>query len=127
MKSLLTIFTFLFTVMFSSISFSEWTRVGENINGTIYYVDFERMRKHDGYVYYWWLSDLLKPDKDGDLSYKSYQQGDCKLFRRKSLNMSYHKEPMGGGIGADFPAPDKWIYPQPDSSDEHVLETVCSR
>ena len=39
MKSLSTIFTLTFTVMFSSTSFGEWTAVGENVDGTIFYVD----------------------------------------------------------------------------------------
>ena len=41
MKTLLTIFTLVFTVMFSSTSFAGWTKVGENVNGHTYYVDFE--------------------------------------------------------------------------------------
>ena len=35
---------------------------------TTFYVDFERIRKHDGYVYFWRIRDDLKPDKWGDLS-----------------------------------------------------------
>ena len=65
MKKLTLIFTLLVsTVMFSSPSYSEWTNVGESVeNGTTFYVDFERIRKHGGYVYFLWLSDYLKPDK----------------------------------------------------------------
>ena len=127
MKSLSTIFTLTFTVMFSSTSFGEWTAVGENVDGTIFYVDFERIRKHDGYVYWWRLLDYLKPE-DGDLSYKIYQQGDCKLFLIKSLSGVAHKEPMGGGTGYDHYSPEnpKWHYPPPNSVDESILQSVCS-
>ena len=55
-----------------------------------FYVDFASMRKVDGYVYFWRLSDFLKPDTYGELSYKIYTQGDCKLFRFKYLSDSYH-------------------------------------
>jgi len=48
--------------VFSSTSFAEWTKVSENVS-TTFYVDFERIRKHGGYVYFLWLSDYLKPDK----------------------------------------------------------------
>ena len=92
-------------------------------------MDFERIRKHDGFVYYWTLSDLLKPDKEGDLSYKHYRQTDCKLFRYKNLSNSYHKEPMGGGekmSGSNTPDRE-WNYPPPNSSIEIILKTVCSR
>jgi hypothetical protein len=99
------------------------------VNGTTFYVDFERIRKHGGYVYYWYLTDYLKP-KFGDLSGKIYNQGDCKLFRHKSLSFSFHKEPMGGGTG-DVQEPVKkqqgWKYPPPNSVDELILKSVCSR
>jgi hypothetical protein len=130
MKSLTLIFTLIFSVMFSSTSFAEWTKVDENVIGTTNYVDFDRIRKVDGFVYYWTLSDLLKPDEDGDLSYKHYRQGDCKLFRYKVLSGSYYKEPMGGGTGKTPPIPKRhqgWKYPPPNSSSEIILKKVCSR
>jgi len=37
-------------------------------------VVFERIRKHGGYVYWWKLSDFLKPDKDRNLTGKLYIQ-----------------------------------------------------
>ena len=127
MKTLLTISTFVFIFMFSSPSFADWTKVTESVDGNTFYVDFERIRKVDGFVYYWELGDLLKPYSDGTLSYKVYTQGDCKLFRFKRLSGSSHKEPMGGGTGKDFPLSDKWTYPSPNSSMETILKSVCSR
>ncbi len=127
MKTLLTIFTLVFTLMFSSTSFAGWTEVSKN-SGKTYYVDFERIRKVDGFVYFWRLTDLLKPSPLGDLSVKFYRQGDCKLFRYKGLSSSIHKEPMGGGIARVFNKPSKeWSYPSPDSVDELILKEVCSR
>ena len=125
MKTLLTISTLVIAVIFSSTSFAGWTKVAENVNGT-YYVDFERIRKHGDYIKFRELVDLLKPDKDGDLSYKLYQQGDCKIFRYKYLSSSNYKQPMGGGHGADYNEPDKdWRYPSLYSVNEVVLKTVC--
>jgi len=103
--------------------------VSENVDGTTLYVDFERIRKHGGYVYWWELSDLLKPDKDGDWSYKSYNQGDCKLFRSKLLSISLHKVAMGRGttgVTHNYNN-DDWIYPPPNSSSETIQKSVCSR
>ena len=65
MKTLLTISTLVFTVMFASTSFGGWTKMVKNVDGETFYVDFERIRKHGGYVYYWYLSDNLKPTKQG--------------------------------------------------------------
>ena len=114
-----------FALMFSSTSFAGWTKVGENKNGT-HYVDFERIRKVDGFVYFWDLTDYLKPNKDGDLSYKTYTQGDCKLFRFKFLSLSFYKVPMGGGTGTPYTPPDKWTYLPPNSSGETILKSVCN-
>ena len=124
-KSLITFTTLIFTVMFSSTSFGEWKEVDVNMVGT-FYVDFERIKKHDGYVYYWNLFDYLKPTEYGDLSSKVYLQGDCKLFRFMYLSYSFHKEPMGGGIANNLSSPpDKWEYPLPNSTGERVLKKVC--
>jgi hypothetical protein len=53
---------------------------GWDVEGNTHYVDFERIKKHDGYVYWWDLTDLLKPNEYGILSGKAYKQGDCKSF-----------------------------------------------
>ena len=127
MKPLLGIFTILFTLIFSSASFAEWTDVGRSVDGDTFYIDFERIRENDDYVYYWELQSLSKPDTDGDFSYKWYYQGDCNLFRLKLLKGSYHKDPMGIGEGIDGSAPDKWEYPPPNSMWENSLNLVCSR
>ena len=114
--------------MFSSPSYAEWTKVDEDWLGT-FYVDFASIRKVDGYVYFWRLSDFLKPDTDGELSYKIYTQGDCKLFRYKVLSVSAHKQTMGEGTG-EVAEPVKelegWIYPRPNSAIEHTLKKVCT-
>ena len=113
---------------FSSTSYAGWTKLGETANGDPFYVDFERIRKNDGYIYWWQMMDLLKPNKFGFLSNKSYKQGDCKLFRYKGLSFSFHKEPMGGGTGEVDNNSDKdWTYPPPDTMDETLLKSVCSR
>ena len=129
MKTLTLIFTLVFTVMFSSPSFAGWTKVTEGVDGRIYYVDFERIRKHGGYVFWWELGDYLKPNNNGVLSGKVYLQGDCKLFRYKYLSSSFHKEPMGGGTGENGLIPESykdWKYPSPNSVREYTLKKVCA-
>ena len=112
--------------MFSSTSFAGWTKVGKNVDGTTFYVDFESIKKHDGYVYFWELQDWLEPTSSGILSVKIYEQVDCKKFRYKNLSWSGHTEPMGGGTGEIDNTPDKeWTYPSPDSVGEITLKSVC--
>ncbi len=132
MKKLTLIFTLLFTVLLSAPSYAEWKaewkKVGKNMIGDTFYVDFERIRKHGGYVYWWDLSDYLKPTH-GDLSVKTYKQSDCKLFRYMRLSSSFHKEPMGRGTPSNNYSNKNpyWIYPSPNSVSEQILKSVCSR
>jgi len=51
MKYLLLLSTLTLSLMFSSASSAEWTWVQEGINGNKYYVDLDRIRKNDGYVF----------------------------------------------------------------------------
>jgi hypothetical protein len=79
MKTLLTISTLVFTVVFSSTSFAGWTKVDKNMNGNTWYVDFETIRKHDGYVYWWELGDYVPSN-----SYKKGRSSDpLKTFYKK--------------------------------------------
>ena len=114
--------------MFSSTSFAEWTKVSESVNGYTWYVDFERIKKHDGYVYYWYLTDYLKPSPQGLFSNKSYLKGDCKLVRTKTLTEHYFTGQMGGGYPKVWELTKfqkKWMYPTPDSAGETILKSVC--
>jgi len=126
-KLTLTALIFSLTMMFASPSFSDWTEVDKDWLGT-FYVDFASMRKVDEYVYFWRLSDFLKPDTDGELSYKIYTQGDCNLFRYKVLSVSAHKQTMGEGTG-EVAEPVKvlegWIHPPSNSAIERTLKKVC--
>jgi len=128
MKKLLILLSVFFSLVFSSPSYSEWEEVVTNVNGTIYYVDYERIRKRGGFTYYWELSDRTKPNSGGTLSAKVYFQVDCNLFRYKYLSDWYYKRHMGQGSAyTSSTTPDEdWNYPSPDSSVEYVLESVCS-
>ena len=128
MKKLPILFTLIFSLsFFSSKSNAEWTNVGRNSTGNTHYIDFENIRKHNGYVYYWILSDYLKPLTPGKLlSSKRYQQGDCNIFRFKVLSYVYHKQPMGRDIGKSAePVNKKWRYPSPSDGDASDLKLVC--
>ena len=126
MKKLLLL---LFLAMISFNSYGEWTKAGEAMNGATMYVDFKRVKKQGGFVYFWSILDYSKPTKYGDLSSKVYKQVDCELFRYKYLTDSYYKESMAEGeITSSSNEPDKeWNYPPPESLNELVLKSVCSQ
>ena len=127
MKRSLTILTLVFTSMFPSTSFAEWTKMGTTDLADTYYVDLERIRKVDGYVYFWELGDYSKPVTKMMLqSSKRYFQGDCKILRYKILSYVFHKQPMGRDTGeTSEPVNKEWLYPPPNSVVETTLKTVC--
>ena len=116
--------------MFSTTSFAEWKSMNiKNDINTKYYLN-EKIRKHGGFIYAWILSDLVKPDKFGNLSYKSYWQVDCKVPRIKNFQEFHYAEQMGkGSVAHIWNSPDKnplWTYIPPDSAAFSVLEFICS-
>ena len=127
MNKLILVQVVLITLMISSTSFAKWTKVGEIKEGDSFYLEVDRIRNHGGYVYYWTLSNYLKPTKYGDFSTKVYHQGDCSILRFKPLSYSHHKAPMGGGAGDVNNPKEDWRYPPPNSVSEDVLKYVCNR
>ena len=113
-------------MVFATPSYAQWTKVAEATTGDIFYLDFGRIREHQGYVYYWTLQDNLKPDRQGNISYILYEQGDCQLFRTKPLSFVFYTGPMGSGSrDSQTSLIDDWQYPTPNSLVEDLLKTVC--
>ena len=129
MKKLTLLITLTVSMMFSPVCWGEWVKVSKNLDGSTHSVEFDRIRQHEGYVYFWEMIDYLTPQIDGFMSGEIYKQGDCEMFRFKSLSFTVYKEPMGGGTGDSYsPENPEWKYPPliPDSSFT-VLKSVCSR
>ena len=129
MKPLLIITTiFLSSLMMASVANAKWTEVVKSVNENTYYVDLERIKKHNGKIYFWKLADYLKPDKYGAISTKSYIEAECSRLRIRYLNFTTYKGPMASGeVSTSNNTPDKdWHYPPPDSMFEGVLKAVCN-
>ena len=71
-KKLILLTTLLASLTVSPVASAEWTEVTKSVDGATYYVDFSRIRNRDGRVYFWRLSDLSKPRKNGTMSSKIY-------------------------------------------------------
>ena len=96
--------------MFSSPSYSNWTKVEGGSSGTTIFIDFDSIKKVDGLIYFWELIDYLKPNPFGYFSGKAYKELDCKLMRFKYLSMSHHKAQMGKDVGKiRNPKNPKWM------------------
>ncbi len=115
------------TLMFSAGSWAEWALVSTSVVGNKIYVDFDRIRKVNGFVYYWQIIDFLEPNGNGTLSDKTYYKADCETVRSMTLSISAYKTPMAEGDAITTYTPDpEWHYAQPDSVLEIVLEAVCA-
>ena len=127
MKKLVLLFVFsCSTFIFPNVSYAEWIKVAENQSGDEYYLDFKQIRKSNGYVYYWQLTNYIKPNSEGNLSSTIYVQGDCNVFRYAYLSLSFHNKPMGKGYYAQpFTPKFQWTYPRPNSVTNGVLKRVC--
>ena len=126
MKYIFILLTTLFSISFVSPSFSQWTQLTMNYKNDIFYLDYERIRKIDDNVYFWYLIDFSEKNRYG-LSFIYYKEGDCKLFRFKSLQLLTFSERMGKGNSRDeTPLNPKWYYPTPNSINEGILKIVCN-
>ena len=124
MKKLLLIFI----LLFSSPSYAKWTKITatEDPDRT-YYIDVGKVKKKDGYVYYWELSDYLKPNEWKHMSSKTLMEGDCNIPRKaRQIYANYHSQPMGNG-SASMSSSEKldWQYSVPNSVLERMLNFAC--
>jgi hypothetical protein len=127
MKKMTLLLVIIFTFLFSTTSWGEWKlgSIGTSPPDKYFY-DKDRIRKSGKYIYLWMLIDFIKPREGGFMSITSPVQLDCSVFRFKVLEMNGWKNSMGEGeMIVDFTPPEKWDYPQPNSSVEILYNKVC--
>ena len=125
MKKITLLLVIIFTFLFSTTSWGEWSYVTKDVNGIKYYYDKDRVRKNGKYLYFWKLVDYYISNKWGNLSETSYIQLDCSIFRYKNLKNYFYKNYMGKGGFTDFTPKDEWDYPKPNSVMEYMCNFVC--
>tara|TARA_B110000008_G_C16859888_1_gene520256 strand:+ start:31 stop:408 length:378 start_codon:yes stop_codon:yes gene_type:complete len=123
MKKLLIL---LFSLLISFNSYGEWIEVGKTYSGNSYYLDFDLIKSHQGYIYYWQLEDLIEPDSTNTLSTKSYFKGNCVLNSHMNLTTSFYKQPMGRGNSWHESESQEWEYLHPESIGMGVLNIACN-
>ena len=130
MKKISFIFTLLFSIItFVSPSYGEWKFIIQNQGGSNYYVETNKIRKHDGNIFVWELADFLKPDSLGNLSAGTYIQLDCKLLRFKYLSFAFYKQPMGNGtpeVSKPIKQLQGWQYSPPNTTQEYIKKFICN-
>ena len=129
MKNITILLVLIFTFLFSTTCWGEWTFVSEGVSGGKYYYDKDKVRKNGKYIYFWDLQDLKKPNEGSrTLSSMVYVQLDCSVFRFKWLSFKSYIKSMGEGkTHEESTPPDKWMYPSPDSIREFMYNEICEK
>ena len=127
MKKIISILTvFLSFFLFPSTSLSEWKYVSSNVSGDEFYVDYDRIRENNGYVYYWSRNEFQKPLIEKYYSNILYSMVDCEVLREKHLSSNFYEGPMGKGESLTIEEDGEWTYPPPGSVLETILKSVCN-
>ena len=127
MKKITLLLVIIFTFLFSTTSWGDWSYVTENIFGSKFHYDKDRVRKSGKYIYFWELTDYIKPDDLwGYLSSTKYIQLDCNIIRFKVLKIQTYNKSMGEGENdMDFTVKEEWTYPKPNSVREVMYNKIC--
>ncbi len=86
---------------------------------TSFYVDVDNIKKHNGFVYYWQLTDYSKPTKgtSGDANSSIIKfKVDCGEEKQTWLNKNYYSQLMGRGKFIGEGIPNFIQYPNPKST-----------
>ena len=82
MKKLLLL---LFSILISLNSYGEWLLLGED-SGNKFYYEVDTIKTSNGYIYFWDLVNFSEPFAGIYMSGLRYKQGDCGVFRDKTLS-----------------------------------------
>ena len=125
MKKITLLLVIIFTFLFTNTSWGEWTYLVNNNKGDNFYYYKDGVRKSGKYIYFWELTDYIKPTK-GVLSVTTYTQLDCSIFRFMQLKFHSYNKSMGEGEKTyEFIPKDEWKYPQPKSTFEYFYNKIC--
>jgi len=126
-KKITLLLVIIFTFLFSNTSWGEWSYVSKNLNGAKFYYDKDTVRKSGMYLYFWELTDYIKPDDLwGYLSTTKYIQLDCNIIRFKVLKIQTYNKPMGEGKQEfDFTVKEEFTNPKPNSVREVIYNKIC--
>jgi hypothetical protein len=120
MKKLLIL---LFSILISFNSHGEWQEIYEDYRST-YFIDTDRIKERDGYVYYHIL-DVFSKDLEeayGTSKIERYFEGDCVVYRYTELTGIWYK--VDGKRNLET-YNSNWKYPFSDSRQGRWLNYVC--
>ena len=125
------IYSILFLFFVSNSSFASWIFVTDNVEGDDYYIDTDNIRESNDLMYFWMLSNYLKPISSGIMSVKTYVEVDCESLGFKSLQMSFYAMPMSEGnpvfttSTTSSLSNENYSYAEPDTANYVMLAAAC--
>ena len=116
-------------LLFSINGFAfNWKKVTTNIDGDTFYVDVDSIKKHNGLVYSWVLSDFLEPikgDKGNANSSISKYKIYCGEEKRIWLNVTYYSQSKGRGKNIVETSPNEVQYLKPNTVRFTLMKFAC--
>ena len=126
MKKLTILLVIIFTFLFSTTCWGDWSFVSINSDGDKFYYEKEGVKKSGKFLYFWLLLDTIKPTENGDLSYTAYIQLHCIIMRNKMLKLHSYNKSMGKGeITSSTTPEDEWEYPPPGTTFNIAFNEIC--
>ena len=112
-------------LLFSVNGFAfNWKLIGENSIGSSFYVDVDSIKKFDGLVYYWELSDWIEPS-DGVFSYTKKYKVNCGEEKQTQLSLTTYSQQMGKGRTVHEITPNQIKFPKPNTLEYAVMKFAC--
>lgn len=112
-------------VALASTTHAEWVEVTGSHRSTIY-VDPATIEKHGDVRRFLSLTNLVEPDKDGNMSHRNIEEHNCKEERYRSFQAEYFSGPMASGrLTRTQSQPSTWRYAPPNSVGLEILAFVC--
>ena len=103
-----------------------WTPV-RTTSRSIDYVDLQSVVALGDLRRVWTLADLVRPDQDGDRSYRTLLEVDCRNTIYRSLEGVFYDASMAGGRATGrTDAPSPWRQVSLDSTVGAVMGLVCT-
>ena len=95
------------------------------------YVDTESIKKRDGYIYFWALTNYKPPIRINTsstpaASAKAHYMADCNLDREQRLTAVIYSGKMGRGKPLARDGLDGWDYVIPGTMHSYIQTFVCS-
>ena len=81
-KSMKKLTILLFSILISFSSYGEWVQVSKSISGAITFINIDKIKENNGYIYYWALTNYADGSNE---SAQAYRQSDCAVNRFKVL------------------------------------------